>query len=318
MEVENIIVIGASAGGITAVSQLVASFPKDFNAAIFVTLHLSKESRPDFIVNRLKRDTTLNCVVATNGTKIKAGSVYFAPVDKHLMVDKQQVLIGSGARENHWRPSIDVLFRSAAANYGGCVTGIILTGMLDDGTSGMEAIKRAGGLTIVQQPEEAEFTDMIKNVMEQIEVDHVLKIEEMSKVIEEAYSSKKCEVGKVPRQVKLEANITKRMSSNYAELKQLGEHTPFTCPECGGLLLKVSEENTDRYRCYTGHSYTQEKLEEKQLEELESSIWVAIRIMEERRNLLNSMNGYQQEARQERSAVLETHIKRLKKMLGTM
>jgi two-component system chemotaxis response regulator CheB len=318
MKVENIIVIGASAGGITAISQLVTSFPKDFNAAIFITLHLSKESRPDFIVNRLKRISTLNCVVPTDGTKIKAGTVYMAPANKHMLVDKEQVLIGNGARENHWRPSIDVLFRSAAASYGACVTGIILTGMLDDGTSGMEAIKKVGGITIVQKPTEAEFSDMIKNVMQQIEVDHVLNIEDMAQVLLKTYASKKCEVGKVPRQVRLEANITKRMSSSYSELKQLGEHTPFTCPDCGGLLLKITDENTERYRCYTGHSFSAEKLDEVQHEELENSIWVAIRIMEERRNLLNSMNGYQQEARLERSGILETHIKRLKKMLGTI
>ncbi len=154
--------------------------------------------------------------------------------------------------------------------------------------------------------------------MKQVAVDHILKIEDMSQTILNRYSTERCEIDGIPSDLKKEAEITIRMSSSVADLQQLAEPSPLTCPDCGDTLMKIKGENNNRYRCYTGHSFSEENLENVQIQGLENSLWVAIRMMEERRNLLNSMDSYHQEVKLERSTALEMHIDRLKKMLTTI
>jgi two-component system chemotaxis response regulator CheB len=156
------------------------------------------------------------------------------------------------------------------------------------------------------------------NVMQQIDVDHVVPIVEMANLVSKQYAAESCNIDGIPADVKLEADITIRMSSKVSELQQLAEPTVFTCPDCGGTLMKIKGERQNRYRCYTGHSFSEKALENTQLNELENSLWVAIRMMEERRNLLNNMQAYQHEAKLERSNEMEIHIKRLKGMLQNL
>src|SRR5215217_2275567 len=148
-KITNIITIGASAGGISAVSRLCASLDQDLNAAIFIVIHLSRTSTAEVVLRQIQKSSKLPCRIPVNEEEIRNGHIYLAPPDHHMMIEREKILIQKGAYENHWRPSIDVLFRTAAAAYDSCVTGIILTGMLDDGTSGMSAIKRSGGRCIV-------------------------------------------------------------------------------------------------------------------------------------------------------------------------
>lgn len=285
-EVKNVIVIGTSAGGINAMSKLVAGFEEDFDAAVFVVIHISRNSLTEVILSQIQKQTVLKCVIPKDGDEIANKVLYLAPADHHMMIEKKKVLIRKGAYDNHWRPSIDVLFRSAAVAYDSCVTGIILTGLLDDGTSGMSAIKRSGGRCMVQDPQEADFPDMPNSVLNSMEVDYKVFINEMGYILSDMFSKNPCEGGTVPADVKLEAEITMRMSSNVKDLEKLGPLTPFTCPDCGGILVKVENDQISRYRCYTGHTYTEKALESEKIKRIEESLWVAIRMMEERKIFL--------------------------------
>src|SRR5687767_14865093 len=151
-----IVVIGTSAGGIRALEELVTQLTPDMDAAFFIVLHLSRKGIGKYLFQRLQENTLLPCQLGQNNEPIQKGKIYIAPPDEHMLVTRGKVIIGRGAQENRWRPSINNLFRSAAATYSGRVIGIILTGMLDDGTSGMASVKRSGGITIVQDPNEAE------------------------------------------------------------------------------------------------------------------------------------------------------------------
>jgi two-component system chemotaxis response regulator CheB len=323
MEVKNIVVVGASAGGIRAVNQLISNLPEDLPVALFIVIHMSKHSQADVIINGLQKLTSYECSVADNDAVIKAGHIYVAPADEHLIIKKDKLRLVYGAHENRWRPSIDVLFRSAAAAYGSAVTGVILSGLLDDGTSGMLAIKRSGGVCIVQEPSEAEYDDMPLSVINNVEVDHRVLIEDMGYIIADIVSRPNADVP-IPEDVKLEAEITERLVSSIGNVAKLGTYSSVTCPDCGGGLWEIDDNGHKRYRCHTGHVYTAASLLEKQGEEMEESVWISIRMLEERRNLLTNMAasdkvspplvaGYQ-----DRAEELKIHIERLKAFLQSL
>lgn len=314
-EVRNIITIGASAGGIAAVSKLAAGFKNEFDAAVFVVIHISRNSLTEIILGQIQKQTVLKCIIPTDGEEIQNSRIYLAPADHHMMLEKGKISVKRGAFDNHWRPSIDVLFRSAAAVYNSCVTGIILTGLLDDGTSGMSAISRSGGKCMVQDPKEAEFPDMPESVLKNMAVDYKVSINEMGYILTDLFSRSACAVGEAPEDVKLEAEISLRMSSNVEDLEKLGSLSTFSCPDCGGILVRIENDPISRYRCYTGHSFTEKILEAAQIKGLEESIWIAIRMMEERKNLLKGVPVLHEETRTERIAQMNIHIDRLKRIL---
>src|SRR5665647_95453 len=171
-----VIIVGTSAGGLKALSEFAGQLKPGLDAAVFIVMHLSRTSISDFLMHRLQPLTDLKCEVATEGATIKKGHIYVAAPNLHLLVKKGKIILGYGPEENRWRPSIDVLFRSAAAAYSTRVIGVILTGLLDDGTTGMLAIKRSGGTCIVQNPNEAEFPDMPLSVLDNMEVNYCISL----------------------------------------------------------------------------------------------------------------------------------------------
>jgi len=233
--------------------------------------------------------------------------------------------IMQGLHENRWRPSIDVLFRSAAAAYDSHTIGIILSGLLDDGTSGMSAIKRSGGICIVQEPHDAEFNDMPNNVLNNVDVDHSIPVSEMGYVLDDIFSKPFLdkELQQVPDDVKIESEITERMNVNMNELDKIGVRSNYSCPDCGEALWEMKNDAVPRYRCYTGHAFTGNVLLEKQAEGLEESICISIRMLEERRNLLKRMAKKQSGSSvidgdidmNERADELRKHIERMKSLL---
>ena len=323
-ELKNIITVGASAGGIEAVSVFLNALPADVDVAVFVVIHLPAQAIMDVVVRQLRRNAKFPCSVPSDGEEIKKQHVYIAPADKHMMLQKDKILVRRGAKENHWRPAIDVLFRSAAAAYGSCVIGVILTGLLDDGTSGMVAIKKCGGICIVQHPQEALYADMPLNVINTIDVDYSVSVLEMGYIIEDVLLRRDCQPSLIPEDVRQEAEVTMRMNSDYREVKVLGEQTALTCPDCGGVLTELEDENTPRYRCFTGHAFTAEQLDISQKEALENSIWVAVRMLEERRNLLVSLSKKKSNYprisldQEQRAEEIKTHIQRLKEFLSNI
>lgn len=320
---EFIITIGASAGGLNAMTEVVAQLPEQISTAVFVVIHLSKVGLGDFLVHRLQKYTSYTCKLAENGEKIEADHIYISPPDEHLMVKENEVAIGRGPAENRWRPSIDVLFRSAAASYGNRVIGIVLTGYLNDGTSGMWAIKRSGGYCIVQDPNQAEYPDMPLSVLGTMEVDYCVPLDKMGETIRLIIQNAEPKINTVPEEVLREAEIAEKVVTSMDMLGKVGPHSMYACPDCGGGLHYVENDAIVRYRCHIGHSYSESDLIIRQSESLEATLWVALRMMEERRSLLARISDDEikkgltriGKADQHRVADLEKHIEKLKEIL---
>jgi two-component system chemotaxis response regulator CheB len=306
-----------------ALCELVAQLHEDMDAALFIVLHLSSSGIGDLLANRLQGYSTMPCRLASGETPIRKGHIYIAPPDYHLMIREGYCKTVQGPEENRWRPSIDVLFRSAAATYGDRVIGIILTGLLDDGTSGMQAIRKSGGYTLVQDPNEAEFPDMPLSVINSMVVTHSLPLSQMGFVIHELIEHATPKNAPAPPEVIAEAALSERVLTGLDDLRELADKSLYSCPDCGGGLWELEENGRRRYRCHIGHAYSEKDLMKKQGESLEATLWVALRMMEERRSLLiriadeESRRGLSRlsKSHHERAADLKNHIDRLKDLL---
>jgi two-component system, chemotaxis family, protein-glutamate methylesterase/glutaminase len=322
-EPKYILVIGASAGGFNSIGELIAQLSEEMDMAIFITMHLGHVKNTNSIIRRLQNNTNFICKMAEDGEAIQNKHIYLAVPDKHLLIKKDKILLGTGAEENRWRPSIDTMFRSAASAYNSRVIGIILSGLMQDGTAGMIAIKRCGGTCIVQDPSQVEYTDMPLSVLDNMDVDYCLRLEDIGTVLFEKATGETPMDHPVPDDIKLEAALAERVAINMDPLKELGQKSLFTCPSCNGGLWEMKDGNISRYRCHTGHVFNQDELAEMQKVSLENTLWVALRMMEERRQLLDKManeensKGWIRSAAQksERSKELQVHIERLKQLL---
>ena len=321
MALPTIIVIGTSAGGMDALTRLVAQLPSDFGAPIFIVQHMSPDIDGEALRAALSRSGNLPCKMAKNGAAFRSGHIYLAPSDHHLMVIRGKMLVTKGARENRSRPGIDPLFRSAAVAYRSKVVGIVLTGYLDDGTAGMIAIKRCGGTCVVQDPNEAAYPDMPRNVLTQLKVDHVVPVAEMGALLTKLLKRPARQEKPVPKDIAIEARIAERVLSDLPSVEAVGEQVPFNCPNCGGVLWEVAKGGVLRYRCHTGHAYTSSVLLVEQTSKIEETLWIALRMFEERRNLLTTMSdrnrrGFSPSAAS-RAKESEIHITRIRAMLRT-
>jgi two-component system chemotaxis response regulator CheB len=281
----DIIVIGASAGGVQALSALVATLPGNLPAAVFIVLHIPAE-HPSLLPNILSRDAKMQVAHARNAERIEYGRIYVAPPDKHLLIEGSHVKLVHGPRENFHRPSIDTLFRSAARWAGPSVIGVVLTGARDDGTVGMRAIKQRGGITIVQDPVEATFPSMPTSVMQDISVDYSVPLCEIGPLLTRVAQEHVAEEGGYPlaEEVELEAKIAgQEMDSGelIASVERLGRISKLTCPECQGALWEMKNDELLRFRCHVGHAFSAESLSDGQADRLEAALWSAVRALEE-------------------------------------
>jgi two-component system chemotaxis response regulator CheB len=175
----NIIVMGASAGGVEALSYIASQLPPGVPAAIFIVLHFPPGAR-SHLPSILKRVSLIDCSHALDGATIEMGRIYIAPPDHLLLLDKNRMRAIRGPKEIRHRPSIDALFKSAAFSHGPCVIGVVLTGYLDDGVAGLQAIKSRGGKTIVQSPDDAEIPAMPQNALAHVKIDHCLPLRQIA------------------------------------------------------------------------------------------------------------------------------------------
>lgn len=314
------IVIGASAGGLKAIVAIIAQLQPKFPLPILVVIHIPEDTSGNVLLNAIADNTTLNCAHAISGREIKTGHVYLAPSGHHLMIGEDaKILITKGAHENRCRPAIDPLFRSAAVTFGNSLIAILLTGYLNDGTSGMEAVKRCGGICIVQDPDDADYPQMPQNAINHVKIDYVVPLKEMGGLIYQLISKKISKGKSIPKDVILEANIAKRVLSDLPSVNALGEQVPFNCPGCGGVLWKIDNGVPLRYRCHTGHAYTSETLLAVQTEKIEETMWVALRMFEERKNLLltlaQTQMGTSEKIARERAAQSQIHIDRIRQII---
>ena len=315
----NLIVIGASAGGISAISEVLKGFPERIDAAVVVVVHVSGNSNSSNIAKTFQKNTSLTCKQAENGMPLQKNHLYVAPPEQQLMIKDHSLVLTRGPHENKYRPSIDVLFRSAAVQYANSAIGIILTGLLEDGTSGMSAIKRSGGRCIIQDTREAQFSDMPRSVLNKIKVDHEASLKQIPTIVNDYLTTPLPPAVEVPQELRIEADISQKMMSDINEMKKIGEHSDFVCPDCGGGLWSLKNDPLNRYRCHTGHVYTENLLNELQDQEIEESVWVSIRMLEEKENLLLLMARRENEdGAIELSSFHETRLADIRKHVSTL
>jgi two-component system, chemotaxis family, protein-glutamate methylesterase/glutaminase len=295
METRNIIVIGASAGGFEALKNLVKDLPPDLQASIFIVWHMSPDVTGvlPHVLNRAGRLPAKN---AEDGEKIEPSRIYVAPPDRHLIIENSHVRVTRGPKENRFRPAVDPLFRSAAYTYGARVIGVILSGALDDGTSGLWTIKHHGGVAVVQDPLDAEMPSMPQNAISEVEVDHVVPVSEMADLLVRLSREKAAKTSEVVmedgnKQTEFEIRTATEDKANM-DIMKFGELTPFTCPDCHGVLFRLTDGKRPRFRCHTGHAFSSDSLLTTVTESIEESLWSAIRCIEESVMLLNHMGNH--------------------------
>lgn len=294
MQTRDIIVIGASAGGFDALKKLVGKLPADLPASILVVWHIA----PDVVgvlPQVLNSAGKLKAAHATDGEAVESSRIYVAPPDHHLLVERDRVRVTKGPKENRFRPAVDPLFRSAAYAYGRRVIGVILSGALDDGTSGLWMIKYRGGLAVVQEPSDAEVPSMPQNALREVAVDYKVPVAEMANLLvrltgEEIEISE--EIMEEDKLTETEIKIALEDSAFERNIMEFGELTPFTCPDCHGVLVKLTDGERARFRCHTGHAFSADSLLATVTGDIEDSLYNAIRGIEESVMLLNHIGNH--------------------------
>ena len=290
---KNIIVIGASAGGFDALKQIVADLPVDLDAAIFVVWHISPESM-NVLPIALNRIGTLRTSLAADKEPIRFNHIYIAPPDRHLIITRKEIRVTHGPKENRFRPAVDPLFRSAALAFGPRVVGVILSGALDDGTAGLWMVKSCGGITVVQEPADAEVPSMPKSAIRHVQIDHRLAVSEMGALLaslSDQDAPEMAETYQADERSRTEVNIAIQ-DKQAAAIENLGDLTSFTCPECHGVLSALKEGDYIRYRCHTGHAFSADSLLDALGTEIEDNLWNAIRSIKECILLLNYIGDH--------------------------
>jgi len=307
MEKRNIVVVGASAGGFEALKRLVGDLPPDLDAAIFVVWHMPADIK-GVLPDVLNKQKTIMAAHAVDFEPINCNRIYVAPPDRHLVVEKGFVRVTRGPKENRFRPAVDPLFRSAAFSYGARVIGIVLSGALDDGSAGLWTIKNRGGIAIVQDPVDAEVSSMPENALRAVDVDYRVPVSEMGSLLGKITSEEIEEVKDTDmeenKKTGAEVNIAINDNAFERGIFQLGQLSPYACPECHGVLSRIKEGTIIRYRCHTGHAYSVDSLLTSLTEKVEDSLWNAIRGAEESIILLNNLGDHYAEINQPKVAAL--------------
>lgn len=295
----DIVVIGASAGGVEALQQLVSRLPADYPGTIFVTLHMAREGR-SVLGTILDRSGPLPAMTAEDGSPIKRGRIYVARPDYHLVIRSNRVNVVRGPKENSHRPSIDVMFRSAAQAYGPRVVGVVLSGFRDDGTAGLAEIKKAGGVAIIQDPTEAAVPHMPVHAAEKVEPDFMLPIAEMPPVLMRLALD-----NQVPQEASMinpHVGTAEEVFPQDEKMEKNGRPSAFTCPACSGTLWELDDEGILRFRCRVGHAYSAETMFAAQVENVENSLYAALRALEENSELAMRVAKRARGAQQEQMA----------------
>lgn len=285
----DIVVIGASAGGVSALQQLCARLPADFPAAIFVAQHLSPAAR-SLLPQLIGRAGPLDAVSPQDGDAIEPGRIYVAGPDLHMLLRPGKVLMRRGPHENRTRPAVNALFRSAAIAYAGRVIGVVLTGLLDDGTDGLIAIKAAGGLSVVQDPADAEWPSMPQNALKRDHVDHSVTLDRLPALLVELVGQEAGVSLPLPDEYRIEDKMAAQdFAVMETDIVTPGHPSHISCPDCGGVLNEIEVEHEVRFRCQVGHAFTPLGLATAQNEELERALGIAARTHRDRIRLFDQM-----------------------------
>jgi two-component system chemotaxis response regulator CheB len=290
MPAHDVIVVGASAGGVEALTQLVAGLPADLPTSLAIVMHIPA-TNVSLLPTILGRAGPLPAQNPRHHEPIRKSRIYVSPPDHHLLIQDGQLRLGRGPRENGHRPAIDSLFRSAAWHFGPRVVGVLLSGNLDDGTAGLLAIKRPGGVTLVQDPTESAAPGMPSSAIENGAADQVLPVADITAVLVDlAYESVIDSGGRdMSGDMEEETKIAEFDAQALQSTEQNLPPSVFASPECGGTLFEVHENELVRYRCRIGHTFSPETLAAEQVKAVDDVLWVAYRALKERAALARRM-----------------------------
>jgi two-component system chemotaxis response regulator CheB len=323
----DIVVIGTSAGGLQALQQILSALPRDVEAALLVVLHTANRSGESMLPQILERKSNMPVSHPRDGDPILRGRIYIAPPGFHMIVEDGFVRVLQGPRENLHRPAIDPLFRSAAAAYGRRVIGVILTGMLDDGTAGLMVVNARGGEAIVQDPQSASFPSMPKSALNQVPNAHVLPLDQVAAFLLHLIGQQLPSEPETAHQSSIgpekETRIAALNMDEVSSEDRLGQPSPFACPDCDGVLWEIEQSGFLRFRCRVGHAFTAQHLGLEQRQAVETALWEALRALEESASLYRRMAGRANDSRhevparlyQERAADTESNSKILRDFL---
>jgi two-component system, chemotaxis family, protein-glutamate methylesterase/glutaminase len=322
MSHRDVIAIGGSLGAVDAVNRLCRDLPPRFAASIFIVIHVGAEGN-NLLAEIFDSHSPITISTAVDGERLRPGHAYVAPADHHLLVIDDVVRLGRGPRENMTRPAIDPLFRSVGVCCGPRVIAVVLTGMLNDGAAGLADIKRCGGVTVVQNPADAEAPDMPWGALHASDVDYRARLSDIPALLTKLISEEAGPAVEVPEDIRTEVQIALGRKAAPDVLARFASPVPLSCPACGGVLSQVKRWPPLRFRCQVGHAYTAEALSTHKEGAVDEAMRVALRIMEERVVLTEKMAGDARRSGRDAAAAsyeqrvgdCQTHIDTLRKAL---
>ncbi len=281
-----IIVIGASTGAVPAILELAAALPPNFPAPVLFVHHVG--SHRSELYKLVTTHGPNPACHPRDGEVPECGRIYIAPPDHHMLLEQGRISLSRDPKEHHSRPAIDPLFRSVAIEYGPRAIGVVLTGMLDDGSSGLRAIKDREGIAVVQDPNDARAPSMPLSALACVDVDHVIPLSQMGALLHRlALLPVRPMPAGVPTALVLEHEVVTGEKA-MENLKAIGSPSTFTCPDCGGVLFELDNEPV-RYRCHTGHAFSLRSLAHVQEELTDSALWAALRALQEKEAVLRRL-----------------------------
>lgn len=282
---DQVVVVGASAGGVEALRAMTVGLPADLAAAVLVVLHMPAGGT-SVLPAILKRTGSLPAAHVRDGEPLRGGHLHVARPDHHLLIVDGTVALSRGPTENGHRPAIDALFRSAAVAYGSAVTGVLLSGVLDDGVAGLHAIAGQGGTVVVQDPDDALYPSMPEHALRVMKPDHVVPAAEIGTVLAKVTAAKASSAASSDEMLRWENDIAFGVTPPGG-VEAMGTPSEFSCPDCGGVLADI--EKGERYRCQVGHAWTAEAMLAAQGSVFERALWMALRSLDEKAALYRRM-----------------------------
>ena len=285
----HVIAIGGSTGAIPALATILGRLPADLPAAVLVAIHVGANGLHQ-VANILSKTCSLPVMTAEEGEEVQAGHVYVAPSDCHLLLIDNCSRLGRGPRENLTRPAIDPLFRSVALSHGPRAIGVILSGLLNDGASGLAAIRRCGGVAVVQNPADAAAAEMPLGALNASDVDYRASAVDLAQLLQALLEMPVvADKGPAPEDIVLEVEIALGRPCDSSIIEKIATPCPLTCPACGGVMSEIRQPPL-RFRCQVGHAYTAEAFASEKDSAVDEAVRVALRIVEERATLTEKMS----------------------------
>lgn len=281
------IAIGGSAGSIEVIRNICRVLPVDLEAAVLIAVHVGSDSQ-NLLAGILDIGGPLPASTAVDGEPLQKGRIYVAPVDHHLVVEGRVIRLGRGPRENMARPAIDPLFRSVGISAGPRAIGVLLSGMLNDGASGLADLKRCGGVTVVQNPLDAAESEMPRTALLASDIDYRAPASDLDDLLRRLVQEEPGPALTPPTSVALEVAIAIGRPSDSPTIAEIADPVPLSCPGCGGTLSQIRRSPL-RFRCQVGHGYTAEALAHEQEGSVDEALRIALRVIGERAVLVEKM-----------------------------